>query len=316
MTTQLGHLRRNTTLIGGCLAVLVAALIAPVNAVATTLPTPTLVSAAVTSTYIAPCSPAVCAIPAVVVKQGDAFVLTVTLTASGAPAAFTKDTALTLTAPGPGVLSAASVTISKGISTESFPLSYSTYTNNVTVTARAGAKGKPSSIASTPSNSFDVLQTLKTDTAQTGVAFSDGTGASGCTAADALNPICGFAILPHGANSGVLLSSGACNGIGCNLHGSVAQVVADLSNLYTRTSPATLVIKCYRTICGQGSISKYDPLVSSSATGALTPAPPCPSKGVIGPSQQFCVDYVQSTRTNADNTLYYVLFFNDFRGSI
>ncbi|MDT4937992.1 MAG: hypothetical protein QOG80_1663 [Pseudonocardiales bacterium] len=317
MTIRRVHFRRNTTFIIGVLATLVAGLVTPVSAVASALPTPTLVSAAVTSTYVAPCNPSTCSIPDVVVKQGDAFVLTVTLTASGAPAAFTKDTVLTLTAPGPGTLTPSSVTMPKGVSGQSFAVSYSTYTNGVTVTASVGgAKGKPSSIASTPSNTFNVLQTLKTAPASVGVAFTDGTGLTNCTSTDAANPVCGVVLLPHGANSNVLLSSGACNGVGCDQRGTVSQVVADLTNLYSRTAPATLVIHCYRTICGNGGISKYTVLASTSATGALTPAPPCPSKGVVGPTQQFCTDYVESNRDGVDNLLLYLLFIDDFRGSI
>jgi hypothetical protein len=298
-------------------AVLLAAALLPAAAAsAAPLPAPTLIAAAVTSPYSAPCDPTVCAVPAVIVKQGAPFVLTLTLTAAGQPAAFNKDTVLTLTAPGPGSLSAATVTMSGGLSTQQFTLSYAPYANGITVTASVGSKGKPSTVISTPSNGFDVLQTLKTDSASPGVGFTDGTGLENCAVSNATSPVCGYLILPNGSGSGVLLSSGSCAGIGCNGAGLVAQVITDMGGLYSRTSPATMIIKCYRTICGKGGVNKYTAVASQDATGSLTAVPACPSKGVVGADQRFCTDYVQSTRDGADNLLLFVLFFDDFRLSI
>ena len=43
-------------------------------------------------------------------------------------------------------------------------------------------------------------------------------------------------------------------------------------------------------------------------------APDCPAKGVIGDTQDICVDYVQSTRSAGD-LFTYVLFKHDLRFS-
>jgi hypothetical protein len=312
-----GRMKHATNSVRIAVAVLLATALLPAAAASgATLPPPTLIAAAVTSPYSAPCDPTVCAVPAVIVKQGDPFVLTLTLTAAGQPAAFNKDTVLSLTAPGPGSLSAATVTISGGVSTQQFTLSYAPYANGITVTARVVSKGKPSTVSSTPSNAFDVLQTLKTDSASPGVGFADGTGLDSCAVSTATSPVCGYLILPNGSRSGVLLSSGSCAGIGCNGAGLVAQVITDMGGLYSPTAPATLIIKCYRTICGKGGINKYTAVASQDATGSLTAVPACPSKGVVGAGQRFCTDYVQSSRDGADNLLLYVLFLDDFRGSI
>jgi hypothetical protein len=195
-------------------------------------------------------------------------------------------------------------------------VSYSTYTNGVAVTASASVKkGAP---ASTPSNAFDVLQTLKTTPASPHSAFQDGVGgADNCADVTATNPVCGVLLLPNGANSDVLLSTGSCLNIGCNTQGLVIQVIADLSSqpLYSPGAPATLVIHCDRSVCGKGGVNKYTALASLSATGPLAPAPACPAKGTLGATQDFCTDYVQSTRSNSDDLLLFLLFDHDFRGS-
>lgn len=298
-------------------ALVLAVVLAPAPAGAGSLPAPTLIASAVTSAVTAPCQPPACAVPAVLVAQGAPFSLTVTLTAAGAPAAFNKDTVLGLSAPGPGVVSPSSVTMPGGASTATFTgISYSTFANGVTLTASLG--GKKITATSTPSNAFDVLQSLKTDGASPHVAFQDGAGPGNCASVGSANPVCGVVVLPNGSNSGVLLSTGSCAGIGCDTRGTVTQVITDLTSqpLYSPTAPATLIIRCYRTVCGQGGVNKYTAHASLSATGPLSAVPACPAKGTLGAGQDFCTDYVQSTRDNADELLLYVLFDRDFRGSI
>jgi hypothetical protein len=293
---------------------------------ATPPPQPTLISSAVASSVQSPCASgdSHCGNPGVIVVQGSPFLLTVTLTANGAPAEFNKDTKLTLSATGSGALNTTTVTMPANTSQVTFnTVSYAPFANDVTVTAGVGGKGgKSGSIASTPSNAFDVLQTLKFDNASTGVPFQDGAGSDACATVSATSPICGYLVLPHGASTQVLLSTGACTGLGCNAKGTVTQVIADLTDglgnpLYSRTDPATLVIKCYRTVCGKGGVSKLLGLAAGSTeNGALNQAPPCPAKNTIGPSQTYCTDQVQNSRDNADQSSIYVLFFDDFRGSI
>jgi hypothetical protein len=295
------------------LAALVSAVGAP--AAAGALPAPTLITVSVTSNFVAPCAPPSCSAPPVLVAQNAAFNVTITLTAAGGvPAAFTKDTALSLVATGPGSLSPSSVVMPKSTSSASFPVAYSTDANGVTVSVPPG-KGK-NAIPSVGSNAFDVLQSLRTAAASAHTPFQDGTGLKDCLSTDATDPICAQVVLSNGSNSNVVLSSGSCGGIGCNTKGTVAQVIADLGGLYTRSSPAEMIIHCYRTICGSGGVNKYHPLVSQSATGGLQAAPACPAKNTIGAGQTSCVDYVQSTREGADNLLLFVLFLDDFRASL
>lgn len=285
---------------------------------------PTLIASAVSSSIQSPCAPGDqhCGNPGTIVAQGSPFLLTVTLSASGAPASFTKDTKLALSASGPGSLNTTTVTMPAGASIFTFTtVSYAPFANNVTVTATVAGKGKPTSIASTPSNAFTVLQSLKFDNASPGTPLLDGSGPTSCTTVTAADPICGELILPHGASTQVLLSTGACTGLGCNTSGTVTQVIADLTSggtaLYSRTDPATLVIHCYRTVCGSGGVSHLLGVAAGSTeNGALNQAPPCPAKNTIGATQSYCTDQVQNSRDNADESSIYILFFDDFRGSI
>jgi hypothetical protein len=282
-----------------------------------TLPAPTSIASAVTSSVAAPCGPPDCAVPAVIVAAGAPFSLTVTLTAAGAPAAFKKDTTLSLSATGGGVVSPNSVTMPGGESTHTFTgLTYSTYANGVTV--KAAQSGKKTSTTATPSNPFDVLQSLKIVSASPNTPFQGGAGPNDCATISTSNPVCGVLVLANGANSNVLLSTGSCVNVGCNVKGTVTQVIADLSSqpLYSPTSPAKLIIKCYRTVCGSGGVNKYKAVANLSATGALVTVPACPAKNTLGATQDFCTDSVSSNRANADELDLVVLFDHDFRGSI
>jgi hypothetical protein len=284
-------------------------------AAAASLPQPTSIAAQVTSSYQAPCSTN-CAVPDLLVQQGTPFLLTVTLSDGTSPAAFPKDTTLTLTAPGPGALSQTSVTMPRGVSSWTFDtVSYAPYANAVTVTA--GLPGKKSTgVAATPSNAFDVLQTLKTVPASPGQPFQDGSGPDSCADVTSGNPVCGYVVLPNGSNSAVLLSTGSCAGINCNTGGTVTQLIADLNGLYTPDAPATLIIKCHRSLCGMGGVTSYTAVASHAASGPLAALDACPAKNTLGPTQDACTDYVQSTRDGVDDLLLYVLFDDDFRGSI
>jgi hypothetical protein len=56
-------------------------------------------------------------------------------------------------------------------------------------------------------------------------------------------------------------------------------------------------------------------VVNLLPAGPVTVAPACPAKGVVGTDQKYCVDYVQSTRDNAGDTILYLLFVEDGRAS-
>jgi hypothetical protein len=173
---------------------------------------------------------------------------------------------------------------------------------------------------SEPGQLFDVLSELRPDEPSTpGTAFQEGIGGdSDCANATKEKPVCGIVILPSGSNSPVLLSLGACDATyaACRSNrGVVVQTLADLSGLYSKAAPATLVIKCDKSLCGTGSIQSK--IVSYSAFGnaPLAAAPACPAKGIVGATAA-CVDYVQSKRDGAGDTHLYLLFAQDMRGGI
>ena len=310
---------RNTFSIAA-MTLLVAALASTVNArAASPLPAPTQIHASVSSDIAPPCQPSqTCGNPGPLVVQNTLFNLHIHLTDdTGAEAAFNKDTKLVLSASAPGTLSATTLTVAGGSSTADLMVSYSTFANGVTITVSSSGKGaKTSSVSPGTTDPFDVLQTLESF-AQPGAGFQHGIGPDDCATVSSTDPVCGILVLPNGANTGVLLSTGSCTNIGCNTKGTVTQFIGDISGLYSKTNPATLIIKCYRSVCGRGGVSQLLGLAADSQqAGALNTAPPCPAKNTIGNDQSYCTDQVQNVRINADDSLVYILFADDFRGSL
>jgi hypothetical protein len=140
-------------------------------------------------------------------------------------------------------------------------------------------------------------------------------------------PNCGQLLLPNGASGHVTLSVGSCDGLGpCRTAGDIAALVvtaaANLKDsagnpLYSRTSPATVVLGCDKDLCRElaNGVPKIDVLYTLDNTGPLDKvAPECPAKGVLGEGQEACVDYVQSTRKQGDLYLF-LLFAADIRCS-
>ena len=119
-----------------------------------------------------------------------------------------------------------------------------------------------------------------------------------------------------------MLSLGSCGDAysGCSdARGSVVQALADLGEtgeLYTRDDPAAMILKCDKTLCLPGAIQGIVLSFSLDGNAALEAAPACPAKNTIGAEQQACVDYVQSTRDGAGDSLLYFLFPADVRTSI
>ncbi|GAA2162797.1 hypothetical protein [Pedococcus bigeumensis] len=147
----------------------------------------------------------------------------------------------------------------------------------------------------------------------------------GCPAPSPSSPVCGFLRLPNGGNGTVLMSVGSCDTIlSCRTKsGTTARLVtAEVSlkdengaPLYTPSAPATLVLACDKTLCGQGGVSSFPITIDLTNTGAFTQVPDCPSKGVLGAGQSACRDTVQSTRDNAGDLYSVILFTYDIRGS-
>jgi hypothetical protein len=319
MSVRLHTFGRTYKLAVGTAIVLLGAALVPAAAEAATTPAPTQIHASVTSSLTPPCSAGTtCGDPGVLIVQNTPFTLDVSLTDdTGADASFNKDTNLTVSATGPGAVTPTTVTMPGGSSSAQFPISYSTYANAVTITVGSTIRGKTAPAPGTTAP-FTVLQTLHVYSAPNGQPFQQGAGDNGCADVSAANPVCGILVLPNGANTDVLLSTGSCVNIGCNTKGTVTQFIGDISNLgYSKTNPATLIIECYRTVCGKGGVHQLTGVAADSQqTGALVTAPPCPAKNTIGADQNFCTDQVQNNRLNADDSLVYILFADDFRGAI
>ena len=185
-----------------------------------------------------------------------------------------------------------------------------TAANGVTVQASV-AKGSSKGTTSVPSDPFDVLVTFTSAPQDTPLAQIGGANTSeGCSATPD-SPICADLLLPSGSDTGILMSLGLCDGLG-KCVGSDAQALVKLSQ-YSKSSPATMIVKCDKTLCGGGGINKQHLAVEPSTGGGFSTAPPCPAKNTIGADQQFCVDYVQSTRDNAGDTYLYLLLTDDVR---
>lgn len=291
------------------------------------LPSPDQIHAVVTSSTTAPGGSPGDAVPNVLVKQGQTFALTVSLTYLGQPAAFNgKSTTLSVKATGPGTLSSSTIGMPGGVSTSNFSLSYSTFATNVSLTVSVANGRQASTVAPGTSNAFDVQKYLDIYPSTPGTAFTQGEGASGCADATTADPICGVAILSHGAgDGGVLLSVGGCDparDVNCQ-NPLVVQMIANLNDslgnpLYSKTDPAIVVIYCDKTACKGKGVSAYTAYVTlSSVNGAnplLGPSPACTSKGQVNADSDFCTDYVSSHRDNAGDLLLYVLTDRDFRG--
>ena len=148
-----------------------------------------------------------------------------------------------------------------------------------------------------------------------------------CGAPTQTVPTCGQFVLPNGASGHVTLSVGSCDGLGpCRTSGDIeALVVTAIANLkdsngnplYTRTSPARVVLACDKDLCRElaNGVPKLPVLYTLENTGPLTKtALECPAKGILGEGQEACVDYVSSSRHQGDLYLH-LLFHVDGRMS-
>ena len=271
------------------------------------------------------------AVPTVIVKTGERVHVTVSFSDStGAPASFQKDTKVVVTSSGGG-LSQVTSTVSKGVTSAVLDVTFSQTANQVALTVTVpGKAGTSISATSSSAQRFDVLSELRFVDAAPGINLRQGIGGddSRCTNATPTNPVCGIVMLPNGATgttgrdgtpTQVLLSLGLCGGdySACGSpKGAVVQTLTGLSGLYARTAPAALLMKCDKTLCGGGQIQDQHLNFSLAGNAELQPAPACPAKATVGADQHACVDYVQSKRDGSGDTLLYLLFTQDMRGSV
>lgn len=255
-------------------------------------------------------------LPAVLAAVATPFVIDVSLWNGTTPATYPTATSVSLTAPGPGQLGTTQATIPAGVSSVTIVTSYSSPTAALTVTGLAVNK-KSAFTASTAPFPIDLVLNLLDGAS---AALKDGTaGADGsaCATVDAAHPMCGVLSLPNGAAGQVALSLGVCpTGQVCRDGGLVTQFIADMTDLYTRSSPAQMTIVCDKSVCGEGGVPAYRALWSQAATGDLLTTPVCPAKGLIGADQEFCTDTVASKRDNAGDLRLVILFLKDVRGTI
>lgn len=261
----------------------------------------------------------------VYVVQDEAFEVDLSFVdAAGLPAPLSANKTVTVVVRhGTTVLGSVEVPPGETDSTTNGPLVL-TIADAVSDTAlTATANRKPNPVTST-SRTFDVL--IESDAVRSSALTSIGGESADATVPCAPGPetVCADLIPPNGQSFGAggLLSRGVCNG--CTDSYVQALVTFPLSV----TNPATLVMKCDKDACGLGAI-KSKTLDVTISPGSLQPgdlravtyeAPACPEKGIVdytttqsfGPTNlPFCVDYVQSTRSNAGDTHLYLLFVED-----
>jgi len=245
--------------------------------------------------------------------------------AAGKPTTVSEATTIHLMASGPGTLtsppSTTTATIPANGSGATFVGAiYSQYANGVVLTVSADAGGTRLTSGKV---TVEVALTAVGRPADPGspLTVTD----SSCVEPTAEVPTCGQLVLPNGAQGRVILSLGSCDGLGnCRGSGNAEALVVtaivnlkDLSGdpLYDSSHPAAAIVACDKSVCREtaNGVPKLPVIYTLNNTGSLTQtADPCPSKGMLGPNQDICVDYVQSRRQNGD--LYsYVLFDFDLR---
>jgi len=267
------------------------------------------------------------AVPYAIVVAGQSFQVEVSFyDADGQPAAFGQDTELSIstnTGAGNQPLPATGTAFA-GDTTATLTTTLALPANQVRVTVSAptlkGTKAVAPGVA-TADQLFDVLSELRYENSAQGTPFTAGIGGTAnCASATAADPVCGTLMLPNGAySSQVLLSRGLCDTTyaACgSTRGSVLQFLADIEGLYPSTSPATLLVRCDKVLCGKKAIGKTVLNYSLLGNAALLPAPACPAKNTLGDLQDVCVDYVQSSRDNAGDSLMYLRVRKDARISV
>jgi hypothetical protein len=240
----------------------------------------------------------------------------------GQPLPVTRATTVTLSSSGgPGVLGGTiSGVIAKNATRATISgATYSAFANDVALTATA-----TSGLVLTPAQ--DTMNVAVTAVRAEATPRSDLTVTDpGCAAPTPESPMCGYLLLPNGGNGQVLMSVGSCEGIlDCRETADSAArlITADVSlkdeagaALYSKSAPATFILACDKSLCGQGGVPNFPVLIDVTNNGDFFEVEACPAKGVLSADQTACHDTRQSTRDNAGDLYSYVLFDHDIRGS-
>jgi hypothetical protein len=257
------------------------------------------------------------------VAIGAPFALAVTFTSAGVPAPIseTRDVTLQVSVTGSSFASGSrtSFVVPKGhVDALLEGIVLAVPGNGVVLTVAAVApRQETSTVVAGKTSAVDVAKDFNDVpiNGAVGVTVSrDGVDTT-CSLADRLT--CVDLILPADGDNGdkAFFSTGVCDKVvGSCRSGDLMQVLAvfDLEP----TNPATFVIKCAKSLCGNGSIQRNVVNVSVAGSGLLEPAPACTDKGVLEEGQPFCVDYVQARRDGAGVTYLPVLMPKDARFSI
>jgi hypothetical protein len=284
---------------------------------------------AITSAVTAPAGTPATAVPLVLAVAKQELTVKVSFwDAAGRAASFSKDTRIAVTLDG-GTVTSIDTLARKNSVTADLKVSVPVPGNQLRLRVAFSSGKVTYSDVATDLQRFDVLSQLRFEAAAPGQAFAAGIGGrDDCSEATAQDPVCGIVILPRGAaSSQVLLSLGPCEPdpdpgappvedySGCgDERGSVVQALAHLEG-YTTTSPATILMKCDKTLCGGGAIQALRLSYTLTGNGALTTAGACPAKGTLG-AEPACVDYVQSKRDGSGDTFLYLLLLEDARVSV
>jgi hypothetical protein len=264
--------------------------------------------------------------PAALIQAGKAFTVSVELQGEDGnayPVSTNKDTVVRVqVADGASTLvgGATTATIPGGESTASFENLVLAPAANHVVLAITVMSGTKAALALTPATTspFDVVVSSSTtevlDRGRSLTVSRDGVDVPCEPTAEMTT--CVDLVLPMGVASDVFFSTGVCDAhVGCESGRDVIQVLADLGTAYGNRTPATVIVKCDKSLCGGGGVPTYRLKVNLDATGPLADAPACRSKGIIPSGMTSCVDYVQSKRDGAGDTHIYWLVSRDARSS-
>ncbi len=264
--------------------------------------------------------------PLALVQAGAAFTVSVELRGADGnayPVSTNKDTVVRVdVAEGAATLvgGATTATIPGGETAATFEDLVLAPAANHVVLAVTVIDGTKAALALTPATSspFDVVVSSSTtevvDRGRSLTVSRDGVDVP-CEATTEITT-CVDLVLPMGVASDVFFSTGVCDAnVGCQPGRDVIQVLADLGTAYGNATPATLVVKCDKSLCGGGGIPSYELKVNLDATGPLADAPACGSKGVIPAGMTSCVDYTQSKRDGSGDLYLYWLVSRDARSS-
>ena len=306
---------------------MVPLLVVPLGAArADTFPAPTRIQIdSIESPRAAPPDTPPDAVPNVLVQVHDVIEVHVSFWDGEDAAAFNRDTELRLTSS-VGAFTVHEATALAGESDAILTASFSDAVNQVEISVDDYATGKKATAieGDTADQVFDVLHLVLAD-GQANGSYQRGIGGEqACTTATRAEPVCGYLSLPLGAQGGqVVLSTGEC-GSEQDLYapcldgkGVVLQVLAGMAGLgYGPGTPATMIVRCDKSLCGSGAIRNSSLNFSLDGNGNLGDVVSCLAKGTLPAPETPCLDYVQSKRDGSGDTHLYFLFDKDARVSV